>query len=179
MAPADLEDELDKIGLDQLHKAVLQLGGNCFELKKLCASLLISAGTLLAAFTGRQLDAALFVGAVLITLFFWVLDSQSYFYQEKLRAQMKKHAENLIRRGHARVSLPGESSSATEVPSLAIGGVGMPISEERENLDTATRARNALLNNSMFFYMALTALFVALAIFFGLGYIDTPPVEGG
>lgn len=144
---AEFQNELDKMSIEQLHKAVLQLGGNCFETKKLCATVLISAGTLMVALLERRLDPSLFVGGMTVLAVFWLVDAQSYYYQEKLRARMKKLAENLAVRG---------------AHKLEIEGVGMPLTDEREDWKPLRRAGHALVNSSMLFYLvvALVLLFV-------------------
>lgn len=81
--------ELDLKSIDQLHALVLELSKNCFELKKLCATILVSGSVLIATFTDKRLDYAFFGAGAIVILFFWILDSQSYYYQDKLRAVMK------------------------------------------------------------------------------------------
>lgn len=154
------EDELDKISIDQMHKAVLQFSSNCFELKKLCATVLVSGATLIATFTDKQLDLSIFIAGVMVTLFFWLLDSQSYYYQEKLRANMKIKAENMAERHNQKT---------------VVDGVGLPLSEEREQRKVETRVLNSLFNNSMFFYLVLAFIIVILAILFEAGYITSYP----
>jgi hypothetical protein len=166
-------DEFDKICIDQLHKVVLQLSGNCFELKKLCATLIVSAGTLIATFTGRHLDASLFSGATFITLFFWVLDSQSYYYQEKIRARMKKLGEDIIEPASVPAGTPSIPQPALSTPDTPLDGVGMPLSEERENRAAGNRILHAFFNGSMSFYWILIALFGLLAVLYWQGIIHT------
>ena len=153
-----VEDGLDKISIDQMHKAVLQFSSNCFELKKLCATVLVSAATLIATFTNKQLDLSIFVAGLIVTLFFWLLDSQSYYYQEKLRAYMKIKAENLAARHNQKV---------------VVDGVGLPLSEERERRKVETRVLSSLFNSSMFFYLVIAVIIILLAIIFKLGYIKS------
>lgn len=164
MTDEEFQDESDKTSIDQLHKAVLQLSNNCFEIKKLCVSILVAAATLVATFTNRQLDTAIFIAGIIITgffwiLVFWILDSQSYYYQEKLRARMKQLAEEMAGRRTAR---------------LTISGVGMPLSEEREERTITDRVIRSGINDSMFFYLALTALLVTLAMLYHFGVIHSP-----
>jgi hypothetical protein len=144
---SELRDELDKAGIEQLHKVVLQISANCFELKKLCATVLVSVGTLIATFTARQLDYSLYIAGGLIAGIFWVLDAQSYYYQAKIRARMKEVAEELMaRRG----------------PRLTIAGVGMPVQANATTKGYA-QARRAAFNSSMLFYLFVLALMGVLA----------------
>jgi hypothetical protein len=81
----DIADELDKEQLTQLHNATLKASDTCFELKELCATVLVPAGTLVAVFTDKQLDPAVFVAGLIVVFAFWIADSSAYFYQRKLR----------------------------------------------------------------------------------------------
>jgi hypothetical protein len=121
ITPADdpqFKDEMDKLQIDQLHKVVLELAKNWFELKKLCITVLVSAATLIAVFTTQKLDAALFVGCGIIVLFFYVADAQSYYYQEKIRIRMRELAIGLTKRHSRQIEVPG---------------MGMPLEQRRIN----------------------------------------------
>jgi hypothetical protein len=155
-----IQDELDKTSITQLHSVVLQLSGNCFELKKLCVTVLVSAGTLVATFAGWRIDAALLGTGAVVTSFFWILDGQSYYYQEKLRARMKNLAD--------RIAARGEVTSA-----LGNDGVGAVLSEERAQWNSRERGRHALLNQSMAFYWMLIALLILLALLFHFDLVHT------
>ena len=82
-------DDLDKEQIEQLHAATLQVSGNCFELKKLCATVLVAAGTLIVTLNRTKLDHALFIGGLVVAFVFWTADAQSYYIQAKLRTRMK------------------------------------------------------------------------------------------
>jgi hypothetical protein len=151
------EDELDKISIEQLHAVVLELSKNCFELKKLCATILIAASTLLATFTNKQLDPSVFVGGLIIISFFWILDAQSYYYQEKIRARMKTLSEQRARRVN---------------PNTIIAGVGMPIAPTRT---AETRRRRSLFNASMLFYLLLASLDLIVWLSYALGLVNSFP----
>lgn len=144
-----LKDELDKASMEQLHKAVLQLSANCFEVKKLCATILVAAGTLISTFVNKTLDPALFFGGLVVVLIFWMVDAQSYYYQEKLRAHMKRLAEELVARSD---------------PKIEVKGIGMPLSDRRENFGSFRRALHAAFNASMFFYAAVAAMLILLLV---------------
>lgn len=83
-------DDLDKEQLDQLHAATLKASDSCFELKKLCATVLVPAGTLVSVFTDKRLNSAVFVAGLLIITTFWLADAVGYYYQRKLRSVMKE-----------------------------------------------------------------------------------------
>lgn len=81
-------DDLDKEQLTQLHNATLKASDTCFELKKLCATVLVPTATLAALFTDKALNAAVFGTSVLVIVAFWLADSSAYYYQRKLRGAM-------------------------------------------------------------------------------------------
>lgn len=138
-----LLNELDKTDIDQIHKAVLQISSNCFELKKLCATVLVSAGTLLSTFLGWHINRALVCGGLIITAFFWVLDAQSFYYQRKLRDRMDLLNNNI----RGRSGLHGSRANG-----LLVG------------------KWQSLFNESMVFYLTLAFIFaiVGLLIHYGL-----------
>ena len=152
------EDELARNNIDQLHKLVLQLSSNCFETKKLCATVIVGVATLVATFTGKELDISLWVGAAIVTMLFWILDAQSYYYQEKLRARMKILAETRAR---------------LHAPQITVDGVGMPLEERRETWNPWRRAIHAVCNPSMAFYWILLVLITIVATLHDLGLIHT------
>lgn len=155
--PIATRDKLDEAQIEQLHKAVTQFGANCFELKKLCVTVLFAAATLLATLTGKRLDGAFFVASFIAVVVFWLLDAQSYYYQEKLRARMKRLAESIGAR-HGLVAYTD--------------GVGMPLSEARENRSVVLRAVRALFNWSMFFYGVIAIIITVLLSLYLAGLID-------
>ena len=64
-----LEDELDWKLLDQLHGAVSQISGFCFEIKKFCVTTTFIILTLLVKFTSDNLDQSLFITALITQVF--------------------------------------------------------------------------------------------------------------
>jgi hypothetical protein len=153
LAAGAFQDEMDRLQLDQLHKVVLELSKNCFELKKLCITVLVSASVLIATFTHDSLNVSFFVGGAIIVGFFYIADVQSYYYQEKIRIRMKDIANEMADRAN---------------PKIQIAGVGMPISQAGIK---KTRIQHAFLNASMLFYALLLAVDVLLGACFSIGYI--------
>lgn len=156
MDSQSFHDEIDQTNIEQLHKAVLQLSNNCFELKKFCVTVLISASTLIATFTNKQLDPFIFVAGIFVVIFFWILDSQSYYYQEKLRARMKELASNIAKRNS---------------PQLVIDGVGMPLDKRRMERKPSERILASLFNWSMVFYLILFILMAIIGMLYSYGYL--------
>ncbi len=155
------QDELDQSNIDQLNKVVLQLSNNCFDLKKFCVTVLISAFTLIATFTNHQLDPFLFTIGIFVVIFFWLLDSQSYYYQEKLRAYMKELAGNIAQRNN---------------PLLVVNGVGMPLNDKRGERSFKERVFSSLFNWSMLFYLGLEVTIIIIAFLYNIGYLHSYPV---
>lgn len=133
-------DDLDKEQIEQLHAATLQVSGNCFELKKLCATVLIAAATLLVTLSQKELDHALFVGGLIVVVVFWTADAQSYYVQAKLRARMKDLQKARAQR-------------LTQLKNYSAEGVGLPI-EDQPNL--RLRVLHSFFNASMLYYFLIT-----------------------
>jgi hypothetical protein len=83
-----LEDEIDWKIIDQLHAATLNFSTTSLELKKLFFVVVGIAVPTLIKLAGDGLDLSLFITIYLLSLTFWLLDSFTYFYQEKLREKM-------------------------------------------------------------------------------------------
>jgi hypothetical protein len=168
LSEASFQDELDKKSIDQLHQVVIQFGNNCFEAKKLCVTVLVSASVLITSFTNKQLDLAFFVAGAFVTLFFWFLDGYNYFYQEKLRSRMKELAEGIARRNNPPKIL-GEANQL----QINVDGVGMPLSEERERSNRRKRVIRSAFNYSMLFYMLLVFLNIVIGLIYHFGLIHS------
>lgn len=85
-----LEDEIDWKIIDQLHTATLNFSTTSLELKKILFILVGIAVPSLIKLAGDKLDTSLFITIYLLSVTFWLLDSFTYFYQEKLREKMDK-----------------------------------------------------------------------------------------
>lgn len=144
---------LDLKTIDQLHAVVLDLSKNCFELKKLCATVLVSAAVLIATFTDKKLDYSFLGAGAIIIGFFWILDVQSYFYQDKLRSIMKEKARAIVEEGKLK---------------LEVEGVGVPLATARTH---ESRLRRSFFNPSMLFYAFLALIDGGVAVLYWLGAI--------
>jgi hypothetical protein len=141
-------DDLDKEQLEQLHAATLKASDSCFELKKLCATVLIPTATLVTVLNGKSLDASVFIAGLLVILTFWLADSVGYYYQRKLRAAMNP----IWTRRAQRCTEPWPFGETTSVGPI-----------------------RAAFNSSMYFYLLLAGLiFVGLALltFDVIGSVD-------
>ena len=86
-----LEDEIDWKIIDQLHTATVNFTTTSLELKKLFFVLVGIAVPSLIKLSGDKLDLSLFITLYILTFTFWLMDSYTYFYQEKLREKMNAH----------------------------------------------------------------------------------------
>lgn len=82
-----------------MHNATLGLSKQCFELKKICLTIEIAIITIIAKFVNNGLDLSYFIAGILILLFFYLLDTLTYFYQDRLRERMVNE-ENKLRMRH-------------------------------------------------------------------------------
>lgn len=106
------EVDLKMKELDQLHNATLQFSKNSLEIKKIYIGLITGATTLFIKINENKLDTSLFLIILFISILFWFLDAQNYYYQEKLRHRMKEIKKDL------------EGNVFTY-------GMGIPLSEQR------------------------------------------------
>lgn len=109
-----IADELDRIQIEQLHRATLNFSSNSLETKKLCVTAEVAVCTLLAGIYKDNLQNFIRVAqlmGVLIPLLFYSVDVVLYFYQDRLRENMMK-LENQIRKRHHLQLCCGSSSKA-------------------------------------------------------------------
>ena len=154
------QDELDQQSIAQLHDVVLGFSKNCFELKKLCATVVGASLTLLAAFTADKIDPVFFVGSAVIIVFFLMADAQSYFYQEKVRIQMTVLQNGILQRNNLH---------------LIFDGVGMPLSGNRQTRTIAKRAFFSVINWSMIFYYGLLVIDGLAFWTYSKGWVHSKP----
>jgi hypothetical protein len=138
-------DDLDKEQLEQLHAATLKASDSCFEIKKLCATVLIPTGTLVSVFTNKRLNAAVFVSGLLVVVAFWLADAVGYFYQRKLR----------------------------NVMAPIWGRRAARFSEKYEHIPGVVKIgpMRAAFNSSMVYYLILAALIGLGFLLYGMGVI--------
>lgn len=135
----DIEIDLKMKELDQLHNVTLQFSKNSLEIKKIYISLIIGVTTLFIKINESKLDISLYIIISAISILFWFLDSQNYYYQEKLRHRMKK-----VKR-----DLKGNGST---------GGMGIPLEEQR-TLNTLKRRSIINWSNSLYIIIVVIITF--------------------
>jgi hypothetical protein len=91
----DIKETLKLKEIDQLDAAILQFSKNTLATKRICASILIGVSTIVLKITNNNVDFALYVGSIVTLILFWVIDSNSYYYQRKLRIRMTNIVNDL------------------------------------------------------------------------------------
>ena len=94
----DIDSEIDWKIIDQLHNAVLNFSRSSMQAKKIMFTLL---GIFVAAMIqtpSLSLVVRWFPVVIGIVLLFWTFDSFTYFYQEKLRADMDARFDAIRKR---------------------------------------------------------------------------------
>ncbi|TFZ45587.1 hypothetical protein E5C33_08895 [Stenotrophomonas maltophilia] len=143
-----LSDELDWKLFDQLHVAVSQFSGFCFEIKKFCVTTEFVVISLIATLT-KSVDVSMFVAAAVISVSFWILDATAYYYQVKVRGRMEEIRRDILKRS----SLQEGESEISEVIDI-----------DRSKGDPAELLFKAIFNHSMWIYAII--LFVNMVVFF-------------
>ncbi|MGW4370044.1 hypothetical protein ACWEKT_30805 [Nocardia takedensis] len=114
--PAESQhDAIDLEQLEQLHKATLSASDSCFELKKICASVLVPTGSLIVIANDKKLTPIVFIAGLAIVVAFWLADSVGYFYQRKLRSAMTPIWTRLAQRSSYPVSDLPKTTTVTWV----------------------------------------------------------------
>ena len=106
----DIDSDIDWKIIDQLHNAVLNFSKNSMQTKKIMFSLL---GLFVAAMlqVPTMCDVVKWFPIIIgIVVLFWFFDSQTYYYQEKLRASMDTRFESLRKR------YPGKNDDEYTLP---------------------------------------------------------------
>lgn len=83
------EKEIYQNKMLQLHNATLQFSKNTLEIKKLFATVVIGFFTITTGLPKNIAIEKQILILIVLTVLFWVLDAQSYYYQKKLRKQME------------------------------------------------------------------------------------------
>ena len=92
----EIQDKLNWDNINQLHNAVSNFSRQSFDIKKLWITVEISVITLLSSLKVGDIDFAVLI-IELVVIFFYFLDSMTYYYQNKLRYKMEAE-RNAIRK---------------------------------------------------------------------------------
>lgn len=81
-------NELDLIVINQLHNSTLNFSKASITVKQMLLTLVAIVAPIIVKFSGDTLDLSLFVSMYVLITLFWILDSFTYYYQEKMRFLM-------------------------------------------------------------------------------------------
>lgn len=137
-------DEIDFKVVDQLHGAVSQISGFCFEIKKICVATLFIVLTLIVKITNNKLDLSIFISSYCMILSFWFLDSVAYYYQIKLRGKMQEKLDGIENRN--------DNKKLTKHDGIT------NIEKKTKELWPFAKILNAGINHSMWLYLILFLL---------------------
>ncbi|MDG4654245.1 hypothetical protein, partial [Chryseobacterium arthrosphaerae] len=96
-----LEDEIDWKMIDQLHNATNNFSSSSLEFKKIYFVLLGILTPIIFKLANNKFDISLLITPLFLSIFFWILDVITYYFQEDLRARMKNHFKELKKRNSA------------------------------------------------------------------------------
>ena len=143
-----LEDEIDWKVIDQLHSATSAFSSSSIELKKLYFVLVGIAIPSLLKLAGDKLDLSLFISIYFLTVTFWLLDSYTYFYQEKLRGKMNQLFLEIRNRNKESLIEINLASNSTKNTAITL----------ETNRTQKTRIRRSLFNSSLLLYLFMFLL---------------------
>jgi hypothetical protein len=144
----DINQTLKLKEIDQLDSAVLQFSKNTLATKKICASLLVGIVALILKLTENNLDNAIYTSSFITILIFWIIDSNSYYYQRVLRIRMSKIVNEL------------------KEDQNIFQGFGMPL----ENEEKASWLKSFFNISQMFYFLGVIVI-LSLAALDKLGII--------
>lgn len=93
----DTQDQLSWDKIHQLHEAVSNFSKQSFDIKKLWITVEVSAITLMKTLNVEDIKFIVMVSFAIL-IFFYLLDSMTYYYQDKLRESIAKEQNSIRRR---------------------------------------------------------------------------------
>lgn len=135
----DINQTLKLKEIDQLDSAILQFSKNTLITKRICASILVAIIAIILKVTEDTLDFSIYVASVVTLFIFWIIDSNSYYYQRLLRIRMSKIVNEL------------------KENELVIG-FGMPLKKDEE-----ITWIKSLFNSSQLFYLLSILVVIIVA----------------
>jgi hypothetical protein len=148
MNKEELKEALKLKEIDQLDSAVLQFSKNTLATKRVCAMLLIGVSTVVLKITNDSIDYALYIGSIVTLFFFWVIDSNSYYYQRTLRIRMTEIVNEL------------------RPDTFISDGYGMPLTKKEK-----ASWMKAFFNSSQVFYYLGFLIIILIALVDYIGWI--------
>lgn len=150
-----IKDSLDRMQIEQLHNATLNFSNSCIETKKLYVTVMIAVFTVFAAIYEEELASHLTIilgFEIVVTFFFWIVDSVFYYYQSKLRKQMGCQVKKIEARHNIREESKSTESAPTESADKIKSGL------------TAEQVVKSFTNMSQTMYKLFAILLEALLI---------------
>ena len=144
------EDEIDWKIIEQLHNATSRFSSSSLEFKKFYFTILGIVTPIIYKISGEGLDYSILITPLIISIFFWFLDSFTYYYQEKLREKMDSHFEKLKKRNTPKPNII--TDKITEEFTLP------------NNRDNSSRLKRSIFNVSSAFYPAIILLNLIIII---------------
>ena len=93
----DTKDKLSWDKINQLHEAVSNFSKQSFDIKKLWITVEVSAITLMMSLKVKDFKFIVIV-SIAVLIFFYLLDSMTYYYQDKLREGIAKEQNSIRKR---------------------------------------------------------------------------------
>lgn len=90
-----LADEIDWKIIDQLHNVTLNFSSKSLEIKRIFVIFIGILVPVALQLSKNTLSWALFSSLYVVIISFWLVDSYTYYYQEKLRGLMNKKFESI------------------------------------------------------------------------------------
>lgn len=94
----NIENEINWKIIDQLHNATSNFSKSSLEIKKLLFVVIGISTPLIISLCNNELDKSLFISFYFFIIPFWILDSFTYYYQEKLRDKMDERFNSISKR---------------------------------------------------------------------------------
>lgn len=135
----EINETLKLKEIDQLHDTVAQFSKSTIETKKICATLVVAVSTIILKVTDNHLDPSLYITTLSVVFIFWLIDSNFYYYQRKVRIRLDSIVKELQ-------------------PDRIITGFGMPISKQPRMIISS------LFNYSQIFYLVIGIGIIIVAI---------------
>lgn len=143
-------DEVDWKMIDQLHSATLNFSNKSLALKRIFVTVIGISVSILIGTSDGKVSGLTFIVAYMLVFSFWILDSYTYYYQEKLRIKMDDHFKNLFERNTRDLIKPRDGLQK-----------GVTIDTKRAG---GNRVFRALFNKSHGIYLLILVLLFILAL---------------
>ena len=143
----EIKNDIDWKIIDQLHNATINFSKTSLELKKLLFVVLGISTPIIFSVFDNKLDRFLFIFLGICILMFWLYDSYTYYFQEKLRSSMNNRFTNIAKRNNVKI----EANKYFTLPS---------------NRSNNHRLIRSIFNDSNLIFYGIFIVLVVLGYFF-------------